>query len=154
MRPDNDGSQQLKLGADSLEWQRAQAVEAVDKLLAGTEATLGGWAAKQAHHIVFSSHNGYHLGQHRFVRGIQTAFDTDIRVPRIVAGPGVSTGRAVLQVTQNIDLPNLRPARGQHPAPGGSKATACYTRPAPPRRGVRASTSDTTEPTTIRPTRL
>jgi N-acetylglucosamine-6-sulfatase len=33
-----------------------------------------------------------------------TAFDTDIRVPLIVAGPGVPHGRVVHQVAQNTDL--------------------------------------------------
>ena len=53
---------------------------------------------------MFSSDNGYHLGQHRLARGKQTAFDTDIRVPLIVAGPGVPQGRVVSQVAQNVDL--------------------------------------------------
>ena len=53
---------------------------------------------------MFSSDNGYHLGQHRLTHGKQTAFDTDIRVPLIVAGPGVPTGKLVPQVAQNVDL--------------------------------------------------
>src|SRR5262249_46622563 len=55
-------------------------------------------------YIVFSSDNGYHLGQHRLTRGKQTAFDTDIRVPLVIAGPGVPRGRTAAQVTQNTDL--------------------------------------------------
>ena len=62
-------------------------------------------------YIVFSSDNGYHLGQHRVVRGKQTAFDTDIRVPLIVAGPGVPKGRAVRQVPQTWTSPDVRAAR-------------------------------------------
>jgi N-acetylglucosamine-6-sulfatase len=55
-------------------------------------------------YIVFSSDNGYHLGQHQLSRGKQTAFDTDIRVPLIIAGPGVPRGRVVSRVAQNTDL--------------------------------------------------
>ena len=83
---------------------RAQAVESVDKLIADVEATLSAEHLLKNTYIVFSSDNGYHIGQHRLTRGKQTAFDTDIRVPLIVAGPGVPKGRTVNQVTQNTDL--------------------------------------------------
>ncbi len=55
-------------------------------------------------YIVFSSDNGYHMGQHELSVGKMTAFDTDVRVPLIVAGPGVPHGRTVHAVTQNVDL--------------------------------------------------
>jgi N-acetylglucosamine-6-sulfatase len=84
--------------------QRARSVEAVDKLLADVEATLAAEHLTNKTYIVFSSDNGYHLGQHRLTGGKQTAFDTDIRVPLIVAGPNVPKGRVVSQVAQNIDL--------------------------------------------------
>jgi N-acetylglucosamine-6-sulfatase len=84
--------------------KRAQAVEAVDKLLADVEAQLAAAHVANNTYIVFSSDNGYHLGQHRLDRGKQTAFDTDIRVPLIVAGPGVPHNRVVTRVTQNVDL--------------------------------------------------
>ena len=98
--------------------KRAQAVEAVDKLLADTEATLAAEHLTDRTYIVFSSDNGYHLGQHRLVRGKQTAFDTDIRVPLIVAGPGVPHDRVVPQVVQNVDLvPTFVQLAGGTPAP-------------------------------------
>ena len=79
-------------------------MEAVDKLVADTEATLAAHHLTDKTYFVFSSDNGYHLGQHRLNRGKQTAFDTDIHVPLIVAGPGVPHGRTVAQVAQNVDL--------------------------------------------------
>jgi N-acetylglucosamine-6-sulfatase len=97
--------------------KRAQAVEAVDKLLADTEATLAAQHLTNKTYIVFSSDNGYHLGQHRILRGKQTAFDTDIRVPLIVAGPGVPHDRVVHQVAQNVDLyPTFVQLAGAKPA--------------------------------------
>jgi arylsulfatase A-like enzyme len=36
--------------------------------------------------------------------GKQTAFDTDIRVPLVVSGPGVAPGRTVDALTSSIDL--------------------------------------------------
>jgi N-acetylglucosamine-6-sulfatase len=83
---------------------RAQSVEAVDKLLADVEATLARTHQADNTYIVFSSDNGYHLGQHRLTHGKQTAFETDIRVPLVVAGPGVPKGKVVPQVAENVDL--------------------------------------------------
>jgi arylsulfatase A-like enzyme len=53
---------------------------------------------------VFSSDNGLHMGEHRLRPGKLTAFDTDIKVPLIVTGPGVPAGRTVSQMSENIDL--------------------------------------------------
>jgi len=91
-------------GLDTGYRMRAQSVEAVDKLVADVEATLARRHLLDNTYIVFSSDNGYHMGQHRQTHGKQTAFDTDIRVPLIVAGPGVPHGRVVHQVAQNVDL--------------------------------------------------
>jgi N-acetylglucosamine-6-sulfatase len=97
--------------------KRAQSVEAVDKLLADVEATLAAQHKLNDTYIVFGSDNGYHLGQHRLLRGKQTAFETDIRVPLIVAGPGVPHGRTVRQVAQNVDLyPTFVQLAGGRPA--------------------------------------
>ena len=90
--------------ADASYRERAQATESVDKLLADTEATLAREGIAKNTYIVFSSDNGYHLGQHRILEGKETAFDTDIKVPLIVVGPGVPRGKVVRQVTQNTDL--------------------------------------------------
>jgi N-acetylglucosamine-6-sulfatase len=89
---------------DAIYRKRAQAVESIDKLLADTEQTLAREHLLRRTYIVFSSDNGYHLGEHRLLEGKQTAFDTDIRVPLIVAGPGVPRGGVVHQVVQNTDL--------------------------------------------------
>jgi N-acetylglucosamine-6-sulfatase len=53
---------------------------------------------------VFSSDNGYHLGEYRLPAGKMTAFDTDVRVPLVVAGPGIPAGATSPAVMQNIDL--------------------------------------------------
>src|SRR5713101_3470201 len=55
-------------------------------------------------YFVFSSDNGYHMGEHRLIPGKMTAYDTDIYVPLIVTGPGVPAGRTVEEIVQNIDL--------------------------------------------------
>jgi N-acetylglucosamine-6-sulfatase len=111
-------------GIDNAFRMRAQAVEAVDKLVADVEAELAAKHVLRNTYIVFSSDNGYHLGQHQLTRGKQTAFDTDIRVPLIVVGPGVPKGKRVSQVAQNVDLyptfVQLAGARAHAPIDGHS----------------------------------
>jgi len=84
--------------------RRAQAVQAVDELIARIQATLRVRGLADDTYIVFSSDNGFHMGEHRLRQGKQTAFETDIRVPLIVVGPGVRRGRNVRALTENIDL--------------------------------------------------
>jgi N-acetylglucosamine-6-sulfatase len=84
--------------------RRAQAVQAVDNMIALIEAKLTARGLAKNTYIVFSSDNGLHMGEHRLMPGKQTAFDTDIRVPLIVVGPGVPRGRTVGEMTENIDL--------------------------------------------------
>ncbi len=93
--------------------RRAQSVEAIDAMVARVEAH-----APKNTYIVFSSDNGYHMGQHRLTWGKMTAFDTDVRVPLIVAGPGVPHGKVVHQVAQNTDLaPTFIQLAGGTPSP-------------------------------------
>jgi N-acetylglucosamine-6-sulfatase len=97
--------------------KRAQAVEAVDELIGRLEQTLAKKGLADDTYIVFSSDNGFHMGEHRLMPGKMTAFETDIRVPLIITGPGVRHGRTTHRIAQNIDLyPTVvRLARGSVP---------------------------------------
>jgi len=99
--------------------RRAQSVEAVDALVARVEAQLKAEHLRRRTYIVFSSDNGFHMGEHRMTWGKMTAFDSDIRVPLIVAGPGIPHGRVVHQVAQNTDLfPTFVQLAGGRPSRG------------------------------------
>jgi N-acetylglucosamine-6-sulfatase len=84
--------------------KRAQSVQAVDDLIASLRSTLTTAGVADNTYIVFSSDNGYHMGEYRLNPGKMTAFDTDIRVPLVVAGPGVPAGKASNAAVSNIDL--------------------------------------------------
>jgi N-acetylglucosamine-6-sulfatase len=95
--------------------KRAQAVQAVDRMIGLIEATLRADGVARDTYIVFSSDNGLHMGEHRLLPGKLTAFDTDIKVPLIVTGPGVPAGRTIKQMTENIDLcPSFEELAGAH----------------------------------------
>src|SRR5436305_4711885 len=91
-------------GIDAAFRKPAQAVPAVDDLIGRIEATLHARGLAKNTYIVFSSDNGYHMGEHRLNPGKMTAFDSDIRVPLVVAGPRVPSGRTVSRIAENVDL--------------------------------------------------
>ena len=105
-------------GIDEAYRMRAQAVQAVDQMLGRIEDELRAAHQLDNTYIVFSSDNGYHMGEHRLRPGKLTAFDTDIKVPLVVVGPGVPAGRTVDQVVENIDLrPTFEELGGSGPGP-------------------------------------
>lgn len=53
--------------------------------------------------VIVTSDNGFHLGQHGFAEGKGLAYDSDIRVPLYVAGPGIRPGPRP-DVVSNVDL--------------------------------------------------
>ncbi|MFI5835947.1 sulfatase [Micromonospora sp. NPDC051300] len=84
--------------------KRAQAVQAVDRLIGNLRAQLADSGVADNTYLVFSSDNGFHMGEYRLTGGKQTAFDTDVRVPLVLAGPGVVPGSQRPEIAQNIDL--------------------------------------------------
>jgi arylsulfatase A-like enzyme len=84
--------------------KRVQAVQAIDEMIGALEQTLAASGHANDTYVFFTSDNGYHIGERSQPQGKQTAFDTDIRVPLIVTGPGVPEGVTVDQIAQNIDL--------------------------------------------------
>jgi arylsulfatase A-like enzyme len=99
--------------------KRAQSVQAVDKLIGELEDAVAAIGQSGNTYFVFSSDNGYHMGEHRMMPGKMTAFDTDIHVPLVVTGPGIAPGRVVEEIAGNIDLnPTFVDIAGVAPAAG------------------------------------
>ncbi|MEU8237585.1 sulfatase [Actinoplanes missouriensis] len=84
--------------------KRAQSVVSVDRMLGALRSTLTKAGVADETVVIFSSDNGYHMGEHSLPSGKQTAFDTDVNVPLIAAGHGVKAGQTVDAVVANIDL--------------------------------------------------
>lgn len=84
--------------------KRVQAVQSVDRMIGSIQDTLAKTGAADNTIIVFSSDNGFHMGEYRMTPGKQTAFDTDVNVPLIVAGPGVGAGKTITAPVENVDL--------------------------------------------------
>jgi arylsulfatase A-like enzyme len=84
--------------------KRAQSVLAVDRMIGALQAAVAEVGQQTNTYFVFSSDNGYHMGEYRLLPGKLTAFDTDIKVPLVVTGPKVPATRTVDEVVENVDL--------------------------------------------------
>ena len=89
---------------DDIFRKRVQAVQAIDEMIGEVRRELRRRGVHRNTYVVFSSDNGFHLGEHRLTEGKMTAFDHDVRVPLIVVGPGVPAGWVSDELTQNTDL--------------------------------------------------
>lgn len=83
---------------------RLEAMQSVDEGIGRIVDTLAARGELDNTYIVFTSDNGYHLGQHRFLNGKFQVYEEDIRVPLIIRGPGIETGATRDQMAVNIDL--------------------------------------------------
>lgn len=114
---------------------RVQSVQAVDDMIGHLQQELKAKGLSENTYVVFSSDNGYHMGEYRLRPGKQTAFDTDIHVPLIVTGPGVPAGKQVGAMVSGIDLAptfeSLGGASIPSTADGVSMAGLWHGQPAP-----------------------
>lgn len=77
---------------DTLYRQRLRSMQAVDDMIAALVAALRQADQLDNTYILFTSDNGYHMGQHRLRPTKYLAYEEDIRLPLLVRGPGVPTG--------------------------------------------------------------
>jgi arylsulfatase A-like enzyme len=105
---------------------RARMVQSVDRLVIRMLREV-----PRNTYVVLTSDNGLHLGQHGLGIGKGAAYDSDIRVPLLVVGPGVRPGER-RQVVSNIDLaPTFEDLAGLRPAPqrSGASLVPTFSRP-------------------------
>jgi len=88
---------------DQLYRERLRSLLAVDEAIDRFVRTLTRLGELPNTYIIFTSDNGYHLGQHRFMSGKFTIYEEDIRVPAFVRGPGVPAKERRDDFALNID---------------------------------------------------
>ncbi|KAL6236185.1 hypothetical protein BDW75DRAFT_229751 [Aspergillus navahoensis] len=88
---------------DEFQRCRLRALQAVDEMIDRLITRLDEAGVLDNTYIFFSTDNGYHLGQHAFRPGKNCGYETDINVPLIVRGPGISKG-TVDSATSHTDL--------------------------------------------------
>jgi len=89
---------------DGLYRRRLQSLQAVDEMVERLVAVLAAQGRLANTFLVFTSDNGFHMGQHRLRPGKYTAYEEDIHVPLVVRGPGIAAGRTIDALVESIDL--------------------------------------------------
>ncbi|GLI66939.1 hypothetical protein VaNZ11_010980, partial [Volvox africanus] len=83
---------------------RLRCMRAVDEMVEALVSELDSLGLSDSTFILFTSDNGYHEEVHRMGSGKTTAFEEDLRVPMMMAGPGLAAGSKVVTTTQHIDI--------------------------------------------------
>ena len=89
---------------DNFYRNRLRALQAVDEMLENITLLLEKEGIDKNTYLFYMGDNGQHLGDYRLPGGKRQAYDTDIRVPFLVKGPGIAGGVKVTQVVMSIDL--------------------------------------------------
>ncbi|KAJ5761772.1 uncharacterized protein N7511_005154 [Penicillium nucicola] len=83
---------------------RLRALQGVDELVDSLVTRLEESGQLDNTYIIYTSDNGFHIGQHRLPPGKTCGFEEDIRVPLFIRGPGVAEGLEQDAVTTHVDL--------------------------------------------------
>jgi N-acetylglucosamine-6-sulfatase len=84
--------------------RRLDSLVAVDEMVREIVETLEATGKLANTYILFTSDNGFHLGDHGLIAGKNTAYTTDTRIPLIVRGPGIRAGAVSDALIVNTDF--------------------------------------------------
>ena len=135
-----------RLDADAIAWledeyrRRLRSLQAIDDMVEAIVGTLESTGVLQSTYIIYTSDNGFHMGEHRLIAGKDTAYEEDIRVPMAMRGPGVPEGGRIAALALNIDLaPTFADMAGIGHPPPSMAARSCRCSPTRQGPGARAS---------------
>ncbi|SEG79510.1 Arylsulfatase A [Thermomonospora echinospora] len=104
LRPDRMSAARIKqVTADYR--MRLESLQAVDEAVARIVRTVAEAGELDRTLFVFTSDNGYLLGQHRWPSNKTHPYEESIRIPLVLRGPGFAKGRKVATPVVNVDLP-------------------------------------------------
>jgi arylsulfatase A-like enzyme len=84
--------------------KRIASLQAIDDMVESIVAALGETGQLDNTYVIYTSDNGFHMGEHRLIAGKDTPYEEDIRVPMVMRGPGVPVGERLDALVGNIDL--------------------------------------------------
>ncbi len=87
-----------------LNQQRLESLLALDEAIAQMMTALTATGELDNTIIVFTSDNGYMLGEHRIHAGKTVPYEASARVPLIIRGPGIPAGQTREQLVATVDL--------------------------------------------------
>jgi N-acetylglucosamine-6-sulfatase len=84
---------------------RIQTLQAVDDLVDSIMAWMNEHPdILKNTYLIYTTDNGYHIGQHRLPPGKTCNIEEDINIPFFIRGPGIEKGKTVSYVTTHTDI--------------------------------------------------
>ena len=83
---------------------RRESLLAVDEAVAAIVRELSARGVLDSTYVLFTSDNGFLLGEHAVPSGKMLPYDPSARVPLLIRGPGVKRRAASLEPVANVDL--------------------------------------------------
>lgn len=102
---------------DALYRDRLRSMQSVDEMIASMFSVLEDTGQLDNTYVIFTSDNGYHLGQHRLFAGKSTAYEEDINVPFVIFGPDIPANQELDgYLVGNVDIaPTIAELAGVNP---------------------------------------
>nr|XP_049698902.1 N-acetylglucosamine-6-sulfatase [Helicoverpa armigera] len=83
---------------------RWESLLAVDEMVADVVAALDKQNVLADTYVLFTSDNGYHMGQFSQVYDKRQPYESDIKVPLVIRGPGIAPNSSSTEPVLNIDI--------------------------------------------------
>lgn len=84
--------------------ERVRSLQGVDEIMHDMMAMLEARGELENTYFIFTTDNGYHIGQHRMVSGKSMPYAEDTNLPFAVRGPGVPKGLVSTDPSTHLDL--------------------------------------------------
>lgn len=84
--------------------QRLCSLQSVDEMIEAVVNKLEEHDILDNTYIIFTTDNGFHVGQHRLQPGKYCPYEEDVHIPLIVRGPGIPENEKTEIVTTHTDL--------------------------------------------------
>lgn len=111
--------------------QRAEAIYVMDRQIATLVRTLKKRGAWDDTVLMFTSDNGYFLGEHRQRTGKTKAHEPSLRVPFLITGPGMRSGEVRNDPISTVDVAatilDFAGAAAPYPSDGASRTATMLT---------------------------
>lgn len=99
--------------------QRRESLLSVDDAVQRIVAALRATGELDNTYLIFTSDNGYMLGEHRFRSGKNLPYEPSVSVPLLIRGPGIAPGTVVPQLVGSHDVaPTVLEMTGRSGAEG------------------------------------
>lgn len=83
---------------------RIQSLQAIDEMVEAIVGRLEKLDLLENTYIIFTTDNGFHIGNHRLPPGKGCPYEEDVNIPFYVRGPGVSKNAVIDSPTSHTDI--------------------------------------------------